>query len=161
HSLPFRVKLPHGPISYRGELLHVDWYVRATVDVAWAIDPKTEQIINVGPPQSIAPYVHGPGKPDLGFESNQQNRLTQTLISAALILWILVYGGFMVYSGLNKEGNFRQGHPIYVIIPLIILYTMWQRSIASQRLGGVQIQVSQTQLHAGDPFTVKVDVTPK
>lgn len=42
HRFPFRFTLPQGPASYDGELLAVNWLLRAWVDIAWARDPGVE-----------------------------------------------------------------------------------------------------------------------
>jgi hypothetical protein len=39
---PFEFTLPAGPLSYHGEVLNVDWYINATADIPWTLDPKAE-----------------------------------------------------------------------------------------------------------------------
>jgi hypothetical protein len=42
-QLPFAVDIPEtGPLTYHGELVNVDWYIRATADLAWRRDPTAE-----------------------------------------------------------------------------------------------------------------------
>lgn len=38
----FELTLPPGPHTWHGELVNVDWYLRAQADIPWAIDPKAE-----------------------------------------------------------------------------------------------------------------------
>jgi hypothetical protein len=39
-SIPFTVP-EDGPISYRGTLLSVDWFVEVSLDIPWAFDPES------------------------------------------------------------------------------------------------------------------------
>lgn len=40
---PFEIPAPPGPLSYRGELLSVEWYLRAHADLRLAIDAESEE----------------------------------------------------------------------------------------------------------------------
>ncbi|MCP4500914.1 MAG: hypothetical protein GY822_13215 [Deltaproteobacteria bacterium] len=37
----------NGPLTYRGELLNVDWFLKARADIPWALDPKAELVFVV------------------------------------------------------------------------------------------------------------------
>ncbi|GEM_PF-647861 len=50
NKFSFRFNLPDGPASYDGEILSVNWYISAWVDLAWARDPGCERIIWVEMP---------------------------------------------------------------------------------------------------------------
>ena len=40
HRIPFEFRMPsQGPPSYEGQLIHVQWHVKASVDLPWAKDP--------------------------------------------------------------------------------------------------------------------------
>jgi hypothetical protein len=41
-ALEFEKRLPEGPVSWQGRYVKVDWVLRASLDVPWAIDPKIE-----------------------------------------------------------------------------------------------------------------------
>jgi hypothetical protein len=45
---PFELTLEHGPTTYRGHFLNLDYYLHATVDIPWAFDPSTERVLIVG-----------------------------------------------------------------------------------------------------------------
>jgi hypothetical protein len=45
---PFELTLKHGPTTYRGHFLNIDYYLYATVDIPWAFDPSTERELIVG-----------------------------------------------------------------------------------------------------------------
>jgi sporulation-control protein spo0M len=38
-----------GPVSYQGRLLEVQWFLQASLDIPWAIDPKSSFVFEVGP----------------------------------------------------------------------------------------------------------------
>lgn len=62
HSHEFVFKVPAGPVTYHGELINIDWYIRGRVDVPWAIDPKIEEDFVVAEPEA-ADVVLGGGSP--------------------------------------------------------------------------------------------------
>jgi hypothetical protein len=69
-ALSFELKAPNGPVSHRGELLEVSWFVRAQVDIDWAIDPKAEVPVTLLPAVDCRePYLHGSADPELGADS--------------------------------------------------------------------------------------------
>ncbi len=51
YTYPFAFPIPHQPLTYHGELLNVDYYVRARADLPWALDPKTQEdfLVEAGP----------------------------------------------------------------------------------------------------------------
>jgi hypothetical protein len=49
-KLPFRAALPrNGPCSFEGRHVKINWSVRVSADVAWAIDPKAVEQFEVIP----------------------------------------------------------------------------------------------------------------
>jgi hypothetical protein len=41
-EVAFAQQLPRGPVSWRERYVWVDWMVRATLEVPWAVDPKID-----------------------------------------------------------------------------------------------------------------------
>ncbi len=55
HAWPFSFSVPpEGPISYHGHLIQILWVVRATIDIPWARDRKTEYPLTVLPDYDTA-----------------------------------------------------------------------------------------------------------
>ena len=50
-SFPFELPCPPGPFTYHGELLNVDWHVRARADVPWKIDANAEEQVVLEAPE--------------------------------------------------------------------------------------------------------------
>ncbi len=57
HAIPFEVVCPSLPLTYRGPLLNIDWFLEARADVPWAIDPKTKIDISVRAPANCRPDI--------------------------------------------------------------------------------------------------------
>ena len=88
--VPFALRLPMGPVTFRGQLILLDWFVRASVDIAYASDRHTEVPIVVMPARSgfsssagyreaavpvttrheLGPQPKAPGRPASGLAGN-------------------------------------------------------------------------------------------
>ena len=58
YRYPFEATLPHGPYTYHGHYLNVDWYAEARADVPWAFDPKDEVDFELIPSDDPLPATH-------------------------------------------------------------------------------------------------------
>jgi hypothetical protein len=47
-TIPFTIPR-EGPVTYEGMLLTVAWFVKVSLDIPWAIDPKSTFAFEVGP----------------------------------------------------------------------------------------------------------------
>ncbi len=48
-AFPFEFTVPRRPLTYHGNYLNIDYYIKARADISWAIDPKAEEEIIVAP----------------------------------------------------------------------------------------------------------------
>jgi hypothetical protein len=51
-AVEFEKRLPEGPVSWQGRYVKVDWVLRASLGVPWAIDPKIDVPFRVVPRQA-------------------------------------------------------------------------------------------------------------
>jgi hypothetical protein len=185
HFHPFEVTVPRGPVTYRGHLLNVDWYIRARADIPWAFDPKAEEEILLVPDDDPTPFELGPqfaGGLDLSAASAVGRVIVTVMaggfISFALVFLVLGIGavgvglGAALFSKTSTgifEGAFGCLFAIpFILVPLVfialpgwLLYRAWRNVLAERRLGEVDLQAPEGDVRGGEAFPVGVSFTPK
>ena len=159
--LPFNLLLPNGPVTYYGELINVEWVLKARVDVNWAIDPKAETVIRMTPAK-LPPdsYQHGGSLPPT-FRSG-------SVRGPGFPLWGILMLGLFASLGLSLLGwSWLKQDPFFLLlgagftlIPGVIAFVLLQRRIAEFRLGTVQVDVSNPTPLPGDTLQVAFDLAP-
>jgi len=185
HFHPFEVTLPRGPLTYRGHLLNVDWYLRVRADIPWAFDPKAEEEVLLLPDDSPEPYDLGPrfaSGLDLSV-SSAAGRIIVTAIAGVFVVFALVFlllGGGVFLSMLGAalfskgstgafEGLFGCLFAIpFVLLPLAfialpgwLVYRAWRNALAERRLGEVDLRAPEGAVRGGEALSVGVAFTPQ
>jgi hypothetical protein len=133
---PFSIHVPVAPITYHGQILNVDWFLKARAHVAWAIDPKTEESFTVVPDLS---------KPDCKPRTDlwpEERRPDQTMregvLTAALFFGVVIFG-------LPKVIVF-----IAVLSCLSLVMKHIREKIVLRRLGPIDISIDPSMAQSGD-----------
>ena len=159
--VPFSFQLPEGPLTYRGNYLNVDWYLKAIVDARGPFDPSYEEEIIVLPKALNTAYVSNYNQHLAKNPNGQINRVnnpnTELIIGCAFL-------GAAIASVIIP---LTMGFPfaiIFGIFPLIFagffFYKAIRNSISRQKLGPVKIELNQSELLPDESFSCKLSFNP-
>lgn len=152
--LPFDFALPDaGPVTYRGELLNVDWRVKARVDLPWKIDPRAEEdlVIHAGPRSS--PFRTLP----LGHTASVTNSALGC-IALFVAPFIVVGVGAVVSAFLEGSFFLFAWGLIFAGVPALILVGMIARRMAQKAVGHAQAGFIPARVLPGGTSEVRVDL---
>lgn len=161
---PFELHGLDGPLTYHGHELNVDWRLVAAADIPWALDPKGEREVVL---------VRGDAKPD---RVNQliasEGRPTQAtrLAPACGVIFGLVFAlpglfvmGAAVVAIANGELGAVFGLPfggIFAAVGVFIAFMSMRNSIASRRLGKVDLGLAPGTVRGGEVVRVHLGFRP-
>lgn len=156
HQFPFEFVMPGHPLTYRGQLLNVDWYVQAQVDLPWASDPIAAQEIILVPGGPHAAPV-----PDLSAASDaadvlqlaRSNRTFNVGCVSVIAIGLFIAGiaSFMI-------------PPVAVILVAaggLVLYVGLRNALAEKKLGPVSVRFDRQVLAPGQRCTFTISLQPK
>lgn len=171
HQHDFTFKLPNGPVSYHGQYVNVDWYLKASADIPWAIDPnvETELLLEPAPvektaapsyrgaPQAVtAPLVQAPQASNAGITP-----------AGMLVVMILVLGFFAyaLWPFVDSQGRvlwLRVGILTFgALIAGRIAWPLLRNAAAKRKLGDVRLELLPAATTRGETVTVKVTIRPQ
>lgn len=138
--LPFELELTHGPYSWQMPHVPVSWSVRASVDVAWRIDPKAQHDLVVRP-RKLAPADAALAELSAAAEAGEPATVTGPVGSA--IVWLLV----VLFA--------------FALLPLLpIGLILWARSAVTRtRVRDVELRLPERHVAHGEWFPVVVRFT--
>ncbi len=139
YSVPFSFTAPAGPLTYRGHLLNVDWYVRAVLDVPTMpnfLDPKAETellLLPTGMPVSLGPDYKPP----------ESGELTERGIVWSLVLFGAVFSAVGLVVFLVFLGSTAALFPlVFVLAGMFCIFLGVRNALATRRLGEVTLSQS-------------------
>lgn len=174
HRYPFSFTLPDSPVSYRGNVLNIDWFVWTRADIPWRFDPKAERELVVkraGPVTLRGATVSGLSIDDLPPQALQVMQALPALQTGGKA--VLGCGGVLVGTVFTLIGlGFAIGEG--AIEPLLLaafgmaavgfggraVYQGVRKLMAAQRFSAIQIEPRGT-FTPGEPGEVTVTLTTK
>ncbi len=148
-TFPFRFPAPTGPLTYRGDYLNIDHYVRVRADVRWAFDPKAEEefIVVAGTPDS-GEHVPVVRDGDVSSRAGLSGQLRKVGIGGGIGLIVLGCLCFFPFG--------------LVLIPLgAVCLAMGLRNIlAEKKLGQVQLVWGDRRASPGGKLPLSIRFTP-
>ncbi|MEE8452131.1 MAG: hypothetical protein V3R99_09460 [Thermoguttaceae bacterium] len=145
-SYPFSFTAPSGPPTYRGHYLNIDHYVRARVDIPWALDPKKQEeyLLHVG----SEPYGN---RPDVRLQQQKAGG------SAASTLGMVI-GGAMLAFGVFLCVPFG-----LVLIPAgcLVLFFSLRKVMAERKIGQVDLNCGSSNVAPGGNVPLKLSFAPR
>jgi hypothetical protein len=141
-QLPFRLRVPaEGPVTSTGDIVSVDWTIRAEVDLPWAIDPKDEVDIDV---------VAGPEAVAFGTPLH----VTSGAMAAGCLALFLV--PFFFVGITSTVGGIINGSVFgtlfgmaFLAVPSIMAYTVLRPMVARALVGKADITLSPERCRGG------------
>jgi hypothetical protein len=157
---PFSMKVPNGPFTYHGTLLNVDWYVQARLDVAWALDPKTEISFGVHPGPEPPP---APAELKESIVSKATSKNTTLVLAIMGSLFAMVGGAVMFGMILDSDSPlFAALFPgIFLLVGLGLLFASMRNRLAARKLGVVQFDVAPREVGPGQQVACHLQFIPK
>ncbi|MFP6753385.1 MAG: hypothetical protein VB855_17010, partial [Pirellulaceae bacterium] len=134
-KFPFSFEANLEPITYHGELINVDHFVKIQVDVPWARDPKLE-----------AEYILRPGKIPVPPEPGDEEASKAMPKWVVVLLWA-VFGPMLLML-------------LPILLPFFI-YGHIKASMISKRLGKVKLETVPQTIGPGDNWSGTLRFTPK
>lgn len=163
HEYPFELEMPPGPYTYRGHYLNVDWRLKATADIPWALDPKGEQELLLRPSGRESTYLPG--------ESGAAARELTGSSDDKTISWGgLLFGGLFLAAGLlvmimvltnPQDGYF----PALFGLPFAgiggwMVYRSSRNFFSEMRLGDVDVHLDTDEVTPGGELRCRVVLRP-
>lgn len=137
------------PPTYLGHFINVEWFVRARLDVPWALDPKETLRIDVDPPEALRPFEPPSIPPHDPVELRGMN--AGFLVVAALFL---AAGGWFAWKGNPWAAA------ALLVPPGLILRRFLADRAASRRVGSVGFGVWPRTVQPGEELGVYVMLSP-
>jgi hypothetical protein len=133
-AYPFRFTAPATPLSYAGEILNVDFRVRVTADIPWALDPKAEQTIEIAhdPPPDGLKVTWDPEKHKSDLKSCFGCSVALLPIGLAVVALAIVGEDVPIQIGVAL-----------VVFALIGFSMSTRRYLAERKLGTVKMEFEQ------------------
>ena len=133
-SFPFSFQAEKEPVTYRGNYINIDHFVKIEVDVPWARDPKLES------EYILLPGISPQAEHELDGEADESDG------SIPWWAWFILVPMIVAFSP--------------VLLPIYIYVTLRDKAIA-KRLGEVELETSEQVLAPGDRWKTHLRFTPK
>ena len=185
---PFELQFPAGPFTSHGHYLNVVWEVYATVDIPWAIDPRTEhEVVLQADPQATPDWNASVGSPlhlpseirrKISGEPAQAKKAgcggtTGNILGIGCLLLFLGPMLFFLAIGIQRGVAFSRGEISFaeaipwmlaavVILGLFLAgsFKVVRNMIARKRLGMVTLGVEPETVRAGGDIHVSLGCRP-
>lgn len=160
----FSFDVPPGPYTYRGDLINVDWYIRAEADIAWGLDSDVEQDFLVVPASADEFVV---GTKDVPVtEPTAQLEWGKIGFGA----FFAMIGSVPMWFALSSvlEGGSVGGAAmallfggIFLAVGGYVVYTGVRNYLAEKKLGTVDVSISDSVATPGQTLTYNVEMSPR
>jgi hypothetical protein len=180
---PFSFTAPPGPLTYRGHILSIAWFLRAHADIPWAIDPKAEVEVILEPWTEEALLLQRAGgyrSPPARFNKGQSLALAEAQkasldkgkrsrggIAAVVGVLLLAVALFLVTSASREEvqtiGLVPMLAGIGALLYSLVSFVRFleQRHRDNKRLDRPVITVGKDRVHPGDRLPIRIGMPPE
>jgi hypothetical protein len=157
---PFTMRVPNGPFTYHGELLNVDWYLKAQLDVPWAIDPKTQLSFGVQPGPEPPP---APAELKDKVDAQRGSKLATTPLVLVGAVFALAGGVIMAGAMMDSDAPiFAVMFPgVFVLVGLALVSAALRNKMAAKKLGQVNLSVLPLEVGPGQEVACHLHFVPK
>ncbi len=164
YSYRFEFDAPPGPVSQKGTLVSLDWYLRARADIPWAFDPKAERVFKLlpGPVEQV----------DLGYHyqpTNLPGKMHGGGVQTALGLIFIAFGSVFAIPMIRlmiEYGTFYPtarliGGGVAMLVGAIVFYFGIRNFLAGRKLGGLNVTLEPNSIRAGEDLKCTLSFTPR
>ncbi|MCI0692889.1 hypothetical protein L0337_12905 [candidate division KSB1 bacterium] len=150
---PFQFSARRGPVSYHGQCLNVEWYLRAQVDIPVAIDVIREEKFMLAPGDISQEIILGTEdeSEEAAAPSSFKERMTMARV---LAVPFFVLGVAMVVLGGSNL--------VALLLGLAVagfggwqLFMMLRNKLAQQRVSALEVKVHPVKIRAGNAVACK------
>lgn len=146
---PFELVAPDGPLTYYGHHVSIAQIIYATVDIPWALDPKTEvDCILLPGDRAYSELLQKPTSETIEFKG------THPIGLAILTLLVVGAAAGWIFDSMIATG-------ICGGLSLIIGFFVIRRLRRDARLGPIEGQVRPLSLAPGGEISFELKFTPK
>ncbi len=144
----FEVIAPTYPVTYRGQLIFLDHYVRADVDVPWARNPWTEE-----------EYILRPGLQPSQMTGSREQVISlkppapEAGVVGKIILWLVV---IVLLGTVAAFALF-----LLPIIAAVGVYFWLRKMAVVARTGNVEVSMPHRIVAPAEPWPVSIHFTPR
>lgn len=140
----FSFDVPAGPLTYHGDYLNVDQYIRATVDIPWALDPKAEE-----------EYVLLPDPAGETHDGDQGIICTgHTKKAHKIVLLAFMVGATIASIAFHPYGALAW----LIVIPIFFMAV--RNFLASRKLGAASFHLAQSYVSPGQSVPLTIECSP-
>ncbi|RMG08496.1 MAG: hypothetical protein D6731_21840 [Planctomycetota bacterium] len=171
HAYPFSFEIPPGPVTYHGHLLNVDYFLRATADIPWAIDPKAERdFLVVAPPDGSLVLTGAESDPQHTHSLETWQDLQAGAGAAAVFagvvllcvgLGLLLVGGNLLVSAEPVEWFYVAVGGLLSALGAGALYFGLRNRLAERKLGPVAVELRPRRVPPGGVLQATIHFTPR
>jgi hypothetical protein len=152
---PFQFAARRGPVSYQGQYLAVEWYLRAQVDIPVAVDVIKEEIFMLAPGDISEEIVLGTEDQDQREEAAPSSFKERMTMAEVLAIPFFVLGLAMIVLGGSNL--------VALLLGLAVtgfggwqLFMMLRNKLAQQRVSALEVQVHPVKIRAGKAVECKL-----
>ncbi len=148
---PFKFSAQRGPVSYQGQYLNVEWYLRAQVDIPVAVDVIKEETFMLAPGDISEEIVLGTEDQleEAAAPSSFKERMTMARVLA--VPFFVLGVAMIVLGGSNL---------VALLLGLAVagfggwqLFMMLRNKLAQQRVSALEVNVQPVKISAGNAVT--------
>jgi hypothetical protein len=147
----FSIDIPHRPLTYHGQILNIDWRLKARAHIPWAVDAKVEENFIVVPGR-VMPNQGPQWKLSLG-RWPEQNQPDQSFWGGVLTVVPFFLGVILGWQS------------VVVFFGLFIGFGIAQRRIermlVQRRLGMAEVTIEPRTVAAGETAKLHVSFEPR
>ncbi len=150
---PFQFAAQHGPVSYQGQYLSVEWYLRAQVDIPVAIDVIREENFMLAPGDISEEVVLGTEDHDQLEAAPSSFKERMTMAQVLAVPFFVLGVAMIVLGGSNL---------VTLLLGLAVagfggwqLFVMLRDKLAQQRVSALEVEVQPVKIRAGNAVECK------
>lgn len=148
HTVDFSFNIPSSPITYHGHYLNIDYYVRVTLDIPWAIDleEKKEILVQPGNMDNYIPFNYREEQKKPGNKSKLPLIVTIPLgiIVCAMLIALLIFASWII-----------------LIIGIIYGVKKAMKWYAERKIGKVMVDCGDKIIYPNTNLNLNINFTPK
>jgi hypothetical protein len=157
HQFEFEFKVENQPLSYHGKLINIDWQLKASADIPWALDLKAMKEIVIERDRAVVALSSDHQRINLDESEAKEGSLAwfavemrtgfevfvYILVALFFILWLSEYAIWAIAISI-----------VVLVVGALLAFLHFKPQIAQTKLGKVNVEIEEVVYRAGDKLTV-------